>query len=136
MVTFKTYLMKNSIFILAILTLFLVPQSCNKENPQPTSAQFTTNLQGNTVTAGTRITIYLSNATGEFLTYFRGDSEDNTFGTGYGTVLEAGTDSLSLAYFDEGDFTFSLVATSYGNWGKDVSQDVQSLNLSVVAATE
>ncbi len=77
--------------------------------------------------------IYLSDATGEFLTYFKGDLEDNTYPTGYGTTLEVGIDSLVLAYYNEGTYTFTLVATSYGDWGETVAQDVQSVDINVVA---
>ncbi len=126
--------MKNSIFILAILALLLIPCSCNKEEPAPVSAAFTTSLQNNTTTAGERVTFYTSEATGEFLTYFKGDQEESTYGTGFGTLLEMGTDSLILLYSSEGVYTFSLVATSYGNWGETLNQDVQSVDITVVPA--
>jgi len=134
MVTLKSDIMKNNIFILAILALFLLPFSCNKEEPEPVSAAFTTNLQNNTMNAGDRVTFYLEDATGEFLTYFRGDNEENSYGTGYGTTLDVGIDSLVLPYYNEGSFTFTLVATSYGNWGETVNQDVQSVDITVEAA--
>ncbi len=134
MVTLKTKVMKNKIYLLAILALFLIPYSCNKEEPLPTSAAFTTSLQNNTQSAGESITFYTSNAKGEFLTYYKGAKEYNSYGTGYGTVLEVGTDSLILNYYDEGIFTFTLVAISYGNWGETVSQDVQSVEITIVAA--
>lgn len=133
MVTFKTKIMKNSIFILATLALFLIPYSCNKEDPQPTTAAFTTNLQNNTQTAGESITFYTGNATGEFLTYFKGEDEDDSFGSGDGTVLEIGTDSLMQTYYNAGVYTFTLVATSYGNWGETVNQDVQSVEITIMA---
>jgi hypothetical protein len=134
MVIHKPKMMKNSIFLLATLTLFVIPYSCNKEEPLPTSAAFTTNLQNNTVTTQNGVTFYLSDATGEFLTYFRGDKPENTFETGYGTTLELGTDSLTLNYYTPGSYTFTLVATSYGNWGETVSQDIQSVDINVIAA--
>ncbi len=99
----------------------------------PVSAAFTTNLQNNTVTTQESVTFYTSDATGEFLTYFRGDQPENTFGTGYGTTLELGTDSLTLNYYTPGSYTFTLVATSYGNWGETVDQDIQSVDIHVTA---
>ena len=134
MVNLKSDIMKNNIFILATLALFLLPYSCNKEEPAPVSAAFTTNLQNNTMNAGERVTFYLEDATGEFLTYFRGDNEENSYGTGYGTILDLGIDSLVLPYYNEGTFTFTLVAISYGNWGETVSQDNQSIDITVEAA--
>ena len=132
MVTLKTKVMKSKIYLLAILALFLIPYSCNKEEPMPTSAAFTTNLQNNTQTAGKSITFYTSNAKGEFLTYFKGEKETDTYGSGKGTILEVGTDSLLLTYYNEGVYTFTLVATSYGNWGETVNQDVQSVEITIV----
>lgn len=126
--------MKNTIYLLAILALFLIPYSCNKEEPMPTSAAFTTNLQNNTQTAGKSITFYLSDTKGEFLTYFKGVNEEDSYSTGNGTVLEVGIDSLVQTYYNEGVYTFTLVATSYGNWGETVSQDVQSVDITIVAA--
>ena len=126
--------MKNSIFSIAVILLFLVFSACNKEEPQQVSALFTTNLQSNTMTAGAGVTIYTSEATGEFLTYFIGIDSTTTFGTGFGTNIELGTDSLVLNYYDEGTYTFTLVASSYGNWGETVNQDVQSVDINVVVA--
>lgn len=136
MVTIKSEIMKNSIILVAILAILLIPNSCNKEEPGPTSAAFTTSLQNNTMNAGGSVTFYLEDATGDFLTYFRGTDPANTYGTGYGTTLEQGTDSLSLNYYNAGTFTFTLVATSYGNWGETILQDVQSVDITVVEATE
>lgn len=100
--------MKNSIFILATMALFLLLYSCNKEDPAAVSAAFTTSLQNNTATAGESITFYVEDATGEFLTYFRGTDSTNTYGTGYGTPLGIGIDSLLLTYYNEGVYTFTL----------------------------
>lgn len=124
--------MKNSIIILTVIAFLLIPCACNKEEPAATSAAFTTNLMNNTVQAGNPVTIYLQDATGEFLTYFAGKDSSESYGTGYGTPLELGTDSLVLSYFNEGSYTFTLVALSYGDWGETVSQDVQSLDITVV----
>ena len=99
--------MKNKIYLLAILALFLIPYSCNKEEPLPTSAAFTTSLQNNTQSAGKSITFYTSNTTGEFLTYFKGAKEDDSYGTGNGTVLEVGTDSLIQYYYNDSWFNLS-----------------------------
>ncbi len=134
MVTIKPEIMKQIIFVFAAVALLLCPCSCNKEEPGPTSAAFTTNLQNNTATAGKSITFYTSEATGEFLTYFKGDKPENSYGTGKGTLLELGTDSLLLTYYNAGEYTFTLVATSYGNWSETVSRDIDSVNITIVAA--
>ena len=108
---------------------------CNKEDPLPVSASFTTNIQNNTLAHNQAFTIYLDEAEGEFLAYFKGDRESNTWGAGYGTNIALGTDSLRIsAYGVEGTYTFTVVATSYGNWGETVAQDVRSIDINVVTA--
>lgn len=127
--------MKNSIICITVVSLFLVLAACNKEEPMPVSAKFTTNIQNNTLAANRGFTVYTSETEGEFLTYFRGSSEESSYGTGYGTSMELGTDSLVFSsYGIEGTYTFSLVAISYGNWGETVIEDVQSIDIAVVAA--
>jgi len=128
-------MMKNNIFILAVISLFLVLSACNSEDPLPVSAKFTTNIQNNTILTNQRFTVYTSGAEGEFLTYFRGNSEETSYGSGYGTSLEVGSDSLVFSsYGAEGTYTFTLVAISYGDWGETVLQDVQSIDITVVPA--
>ena len=134
MVTIKTKVMKSNIFLLAILALFLIPYSCNKEEPMPVSAAFTTNIVNSTLTTRQGFTVYTSETEGEFLTFFRGSKADNSYGTGNGTAMEVGTDSLVISsYGSVGTYTFTLVSTSYGNWGTTVAQDVQSVDITVVA---
>lgn len=122
--------MKKYISLLAILGLVLA--SCTKEDPQPTSAKFTTNIQGD-LAVGEAFTIYLEDATGEFLSYFKGYEEEDSWGTGYGTNIEVGADSLRISgYAKDSTYTFTVVATSYGNWGETTAQDVQSVEITVV----
>lgn len=125
--------MKESKIILTIVILMIM-QACNKEEPLPVSAKFTTTIQNNTLSVGERFTVYMSETTGEFLTYFKGDKEGTSYVGGFGTSLEVGTDSISLSgYSTEGIYTFTLVATSYGNWGEKMDQDVQSIDITVVS---
>jgi hypothetical protein len=125
--------MKESKTILTIVFLMILV-ACNKEDPFPVSAKFTTSIQNNTLTPGERFTVYTSETTGEFLTYFKGDKEGTSYPDGFGTTLEVGADSISLSgYSSEGSYTFTLVATSYGNWGETVDQDVQSIDITVTS---
>ncbi len=125
--------MKVSRTILTAVFLILL-LGCNKEDPIPVSARFTSSIQNNTLSTGQRFTIYTGETTGEFLTYFKGDKEQNSFGSGFGISLEVGADSISLSgYSSEGTYTFTLVAISYGDWGKTVSQDIQSIDITVTA---
>ncbi|RPI46091.1 MAG: hypothetical protein EHM46_00985 [Bacteroidetes bacterium] len=117
---------------MAFFVLAIGLTGCNKEEPLPVSAAFTTSIQGNTLDVGQGFTVYTSDAEGEFLTYFRGDLESTTYGTGFGASLGIGSDSLVISgYAAAGNYTFTLVATSYGNWGETVAQDVQSIDITV-----
>jgi hypothetical protein len=123
----------NSRFIIPVLVLLLMAgPGCNREEPLPVSARFTTNIQNNTLGAKDGFTVYLQEAQGEFLAYFKGATEENSWGTGFGIPIDAATDSLKIAaYGAAGTYTFTLVATSYGNWGETVDQDVRSIEITV-----
>ena len=124
--------MRTIAFISALALFFFAGTSCNKEEPLPVSARFTTSIQNNTLGTKDGFTVYLQEAEGEFLAYFKGGTEETSWGTGYGIPIDAATDSLRIsAYGKEGTFTFTVVATSYGNWGETVDQDVQSVNITV-----
>ncbi len=125
--------MKKTIYIFAAISLVLALWSCNSEDPLPVSAKYTTNIQNNTLRVGQGFTVYTSETKGEFLSYFRGNSEETTYGTGYGTSIEVGTDSLVLStYSSAGTYTFTLVAISYGDWGKTVLSEEQSIDITVL----
>ena len=120
-----------SAFILLIFTF-----GCNKEDAIPPSADFTTNLQNNTVKKGTGFTIYLDNVQGEFLVYFKGATEATTYSvidpTRTGTPFSTALDSLVVpGYSASGEFVFTVVASSSGNWAEDYLQDVKSITIKV-----
>lgn|SRR5690606_18487666 len=124
-------------FIFSFIIALLVAYGCNKEEAITPSADFTTNLQNNTVKRGRSFTIYLDNVQGEFLVYFRGNNEQNTYSaddpTRLGTPFSNDLDSLVIpAYNNLGDKVFTVVASSSGNWAKDYFQDVKSITITVV----
>jgi hypothetical protein len=122
--------------IFTIAVLFMLAFGCNKEEAIKPSADFTTNLQNNTVKSGRSITVYLDNVRGEFLVYFRGATEATTYsptdGSRQGTSFSPGLDSLVIAsYNTPGQYIFTVVASSSGNWAKDYLQDVKSITITV-----
>jgi hypothetical protein len=124
-------------FIFSVLTILLAAYSCNKEEAITPSADFSTNLQNNTVQRGKSFTIYLDNVQGEFLVYFRGNNEENTYNADdparLGTPFSNDLDSLVIpAYNNLGDKVFTVVASSSGNWAEDYFQDVKSVTIKVV----
>jgi hypothetical protein len=122
------------IFTIIVFLLFVF--GCNKEDAITPSADFTTNLQNNTLKRGMPFTIYLDNVRGEFLVYFKGNNEVSTYNptdpTRQGTIISTDLDSLAIpAYNNAGQYTFTVVASSSGNWAKDYFQDVKSITINV-----
>jgi hypothetical protein len=129
--------------LLPAILLILAAVSCNKEEPLPVSAKFTTSVQNGTLTATQSFTVYTGETTGEFVTYFKGGKVETTYGTGFGVAIEPGIDSVLITPYGwsvqasaDTTYTFTIVATSYGDWGETVVQDVQSVDIKVVPETE
>jgi hypothetical protein len=126
--------------LLPAILLILAAVSCNKEEPLPVSAKFTTSVQNGTLTATQSFTVYTGETTGEFVTYFKGGKVETTYGTGFGVAIEPGIDSVLITPYGwsvqasaDTTYTFTIVATSYGDWGETVAQDVQSVDIKVVS---
>lgn len=125
------------ILIFTTLIFLLFAFGCNTEEAIEPSADFSTNLQNNTVKKGKDFTIYLNKVQGEFLVYFKGATEATTYSatdpTRTGTPFSPELDSLAIpGYSASGDFVFTVVASSSGNWAKDYLQDVKSITVKVV----
>jgi hypothetical protein len=154
--------MKKIIFIVSIVSL-LGLFSCEEEVPIEPSANFTTNIKNNTLETGENFVVYLDNVDGEFATYFRGEGEsvfipddvpaggliNGLFGAGesvnseapltlYGTPIEdVSLDSIVVnGYREVGVYTFTLWTGTYYNGGEDVEEDIKSIDITVVEASE
>lgn len=125
------------ILIFSALLFLLITVGCNKEEAITPSADFSTNLQNNTLKRGTPFMIYLDNVQGEFLVYFKGNNEESTYNpedpTRKGNDFSNDLDSLEItAYNNVGEYVFTVVASSSGNWAEDYFQDTKSITISVV----
>lgn len=148
----------------ALLMVFgvLVFAGCNKEEPQETSADFTTSIENGTLEEGEGFTVYLDNVTGEFLTYFSGNKQSTIYDPEEprreGTAIDTEADSIDIRgyritadtlVFDgeelindtidgvvHKDFVFTMVAASSGNWSEDYVQDVKSMRITVTRELE
>ena len=125
------------IILLSAVILLITFTGCNKEEAIMPSADFTTNIQNNTLKRAQSFTVYLDRVEGEFLVYFRGNNETNTYSaddpTRQGTNFSRDLDSLLITgYNNPGDYVFTIVASSSGNWAKDYFQDIKSIQISVV----
>lgn len=130
--------MVRTFFITALFLLMVAFNACNKEDALKPSADFTTNIENNTLMAGERFVVYLDNVQGEFLVYFRGHTLQNTYDpddpTRRGTPFQPERESLTIpGYNPPADtvYVFTIVASSSGNWGNDYLQDVKSISINV-----
>lgn len=130
--------MKNKVlYILAISVFFML--SCSEQEPAEVSAEFTTNIVNNTLEVKQNFTIYLDQAKGEYFTYFKGDAPTNVFDpnsfNAKGIAVEEGVDSVLItSYRIPGEYQFTLVATSWGNYGEDFNQEYKSIDITVTEA--
>lgn len=127
----------KKIIIFTTLIFLMFAFGCNKEEAITPSADFSTNLQNNTLKKGASFTLYLDNVQGEFMVYFKGATEATTYSTTdptrTGTPFSTDLDSLVISgYSASGDFVFTVVASSSGNWAEDYLQDIKSVTIKVV----
>lgn len=127
----------KQLLIFSALIFLLISVGCNKEEAITPSADFTTNLQNNTLEKGTPFTVYLDNVQGEFLVYFKGNTEETTYDpedpTRIGEPFSVDLDSLEIGgYNNVGEYVFTVVASSSGNWAEDYFQDTKSITINIV----
>lgn len=129
----------RKIFSLIIICAVTILVGCNKEPLKSPSADFTTNLQNNTIPIKQSFVLYLDNVEGEFLTYFMGDKENTTYSPDNPKakgefISDNEVDSVIVpGYNEEGVFKFTLVAASSGNWGEDYEKTTKSIDITVTA---
>jgi hypothetical protein len=128
--------MKKALFLIPVV--ILVIWSCQKEPAKQPSAKFTTNLVNNTIVKQTKFMLYLDQTEGEFITYFKGDTPKKTYNkddfTISGSPIIDVKDSLEMAsYGVAGEYTFTVLAISYGNWGGEQLEAVDSIRITVTA---
>ena len=125
--------MKKLFLIIPILlTAFF---GCQKEPAEKPTAKIRTNLVDNTVAKQKKFTLYLDQTHGDFITYFKGETPKKTYRKDdpsvSGTAIEA-KDSVQVnSYPLAGTFTFTLLAVSYGNWGGERLEAVDSITITV-----
>lgn len=116
---------------LIILTLW----NCTKEDAEPPTAKIHTNLVNNTIAKQAKFSLYLDQTHGEFITYFKGDAPKRTYTKGdytiAGSSIAADADSVEISYGIVGQYTLTLLARSYGNWGDEELTAIDSVRITV-----
>jgi hypothetical protein len=126
--------MKKTLIFIALI--FFGVLSCQKEPAIAPTAHIRTNLVDNTVAKKIRFRLYLDQSSGDFITYFKGDTPKKTYNkddlTVTGVIVDENADSIDIAaYTVAGTYTFTLVAKSYGSWGDEELQAVDSIKITV-----
>lgn len=126
----------KKILILILPVVFLTIWSCTKEPAEKPSAKFTTSIENNTIAKGAKFWLYLDQTNGEFITYFKGDAPKRTYTkdnyTITGSSVDIALDSVEVSgYGITGEFTFTLLAISYGEWGGERLEAADSIRIKV-----
>ncbi len=123
---------KNKIFTpILLLAAILVFQGCAKEDIMQPKACFSADVTEANV--GEPVT-FTNCGEGMSFSIWTGDSYHSfaNYGTDAGVVLT--DDFISYSYPEPGTFTVAIVATSFGNNGEDVFEDVDSLVVTITDA--
>jgi hypothetical protein len=131
----KKMTMKN-IFCTGLVLLFLLPVACNREPAITPSVEFTTSLNNNTTPVRQSFTLYLNDVKGEWVVYFKGDKPTTTYAPDFyraeGVNIDLALDSVIVSgYGVAGEYPFTVVASSSGNWAEEYLQDAKTIMITV-----
>ncbi|TSA35440.1 MAG: hypothetical protein D4R64_09680 [Porphyromonadaceae bacterium] len=127
-------IMKITYKPIAILITLIISSSCVKENMIKVDPGFIVSFQrdGMTDAFAGRTFYVIPTGSGEFLTLYSG-----TAGHVWGEAGAKGidlnkADSIGVTYSAAGKYNLSLVSTSSGDFGKEVSREVKSVEINTV----
>jgi hypothetical protein len=129
--------MKNSYnYLPVLLFLGMLSGGCNKEEALEPSADFSLSLADNTGYVKEPFTLYLTNVVGDFITLYRGDAPERTYGTDSilvkGLPVDKQLDSMKVVYSSTGVFQLTLLAATSGNWAEDYLTDVKTMQVTIL----
>jgi len=121
----------TSLAILAALILFA---SCAKEKMVPVDPGFIISFQrdGQTNALAGKTFYVIPSGSGEFLTLYSGTAGHIWGQPGAKGVDLNKADSIGVTYPDAGKYSLSLVSTSAGDFGKQVSREIKSVEINAV----
>jgi hypothetical protein len=131
---FKLTIMNFSYKNITILFLLIISASCVKEKMIEVNPDFIITFQrdGKTDALAGNAFYVIPTGSGEFLTLFEG-TEGRVWGEpgAQGTFFNK-ADSLPVQYSTAGKYNLSLVSTSAGSFGKEVSRKVKTVEVNVI----
>lgn len=122
--------MKNIMNIKAIFftLIAIVMVACNQEPAIQSDASFTIE-NSDSIFAGSAIQMVFEGQ-GEFVTVYSGDSK-RIYGDPESKGIRLTKETYGFTYSSQGEYEFTVVASSYGNWGEEEIVDVKSQTLFV-----
>jgi len=119
---------------IAIVLTLIISAACAKEEMITVDPSFVLSFQRDgqaNALAGTAFYV-LPTGSGEFLTLFSG-KEGNVWGVEGAKGIDFNkADSMSVQYNDAGKYMLTLVSTSAGDFGKEVSRSVKTVEINVI----
>jgi hypothetical protein len=118
----------NATLVLVIM-VFLI-QSCTKEYAVDTRVKLTSSSQE--VEINKQVIFYV-NGNGEFLTFFTGrpGQEFDSMPTSNGMPDINNGDSIFVRYSQAGSYKAVLLGRSFGQWGEEMAEDIDSIRIEV-----
>jgi len=124
--------MKTYKAILPVFSLTILILSCTKEPPSIDG--FNATIENTDVDAGSPVTFTINKGDAEFITFYSGrpGSVYENYPVDRGLQLDLQySNTYSTSYNDQGQFTASVVAISYGNWSEDSKESVRNFTINV-----
>ena len=117
-----------------LLLFIIIIVGCNKEPAIDASAEFSLNKTNLEVRES--FVLFADKIEGEWAVYLKGNDSTTTYSKDFyraiGTPIDLDLDSISIpAYNFAGEYSFTVVASSSGNWAEDYLQDVKTVTVTV-----
>ena len=117
-----------------LLLFIIIIVGCNKEPAIDASAEFSLNRTNLEVRES--FVLFADKIEGEWAVYLKGSDSTTTYSKDFyraiGTPIDLDLDSISIpAYNFAGEYSFTVVASSSGNWAEDYLQDVKTVTVTV-----
>lgn len=123
----KTYM---KIFMFLSLAVFVL--ACTKE--PPSLEGFNATIEDTDVDAGEQVIFTINKGDAEFVTFYSGrpGSAYVNYPTDRGQQLDLQNgNTYTTTYDDQGQYTATIVALSYGNWSEDSKETVKNFAINV-----
>jgi len=124
--------MKTKKLIFAAVSIAMLAFGCTKE--PPSIEGFSASVEDTDIDAGQQVIFTINQGDAEFVTFFSGKpgSVYENYPEDNGIQLDLQfSDTYAVTYNEQGQFTATVLAISYGNWAEDVEQTQKTFTINV-----